>query len=60
VVKRCRFHPELRCCHSSCSCIDGKGSVSVCPLHVNPDGFFLPRKVAPFHVSFGKHALRRK
>jgi hypothetical protein len=36
------------------------GDVGVCPLHLNPYGFFMPRRVVPILRSvFDKHVLRR-
>jgi hypothetical protein len=59
-MKMCRYHPDKRCYHSSCSIFDSlSGNVEVCELHPNPFGFFSVRKVSPVHGSVSKH-LRRK
>ena len=45
MVKYCRFHPELRCYHSSCGVYDRlTGNVSVCPLFEGGE-MFASRKV---------------
>lgn len=52
MVKYCHFYPERRCYRSSCSTFDSaSGSVGVCGLHPNPDGFLLRRKVGHSRVS---------
>ena len=59
--KTCKFNPDLRCFHLSCSIFHPvSGSVSVCPLFRGGD-FFASRKVVRrVPVSpFSKH-LRRK
>jgi hypothetical protein len=44
--KVCKFDSSRRCCHSCCTifCMSS-GNVDVCPLHLNPFGFMMPRKV---------------
>jgi hypothetical protein len=43
--KRCRFDSSRRCWHDSCDFVNDLGNVCLCPLHRNPDGFCMPRKV---------------
>jgi len=60
MVEFCRFYPDKRCFHSSCSIFDCvSGNIFVCPLFRGGDMFTL-RKITPVHVSvFSKHVLRR-
>ena len=45
MVKMCRYDPDRRCFHLSCSLFDRlSGNVSVCPLFDGGD-LFSPRKV---------------
>ena len=45
-MKKCKYHLDKRCYHSSCSIFDCNfGKVVVCPLHPNPSGFLMHRKV---------------
>ena len=42
----CKYRPDSRCYHLCCSLFDCcSGDVGVCPLHLNPFGFMMPRKV---------------
>lgn len=53
----CKYDGSKRCYHPSCSLIDEKGSVSVCPLYRGGD-FFAPRKVVEGSIFFERR-LRR-
>jgi hypothetical protein len=44
-LKYCFYSPFKRCFHSSCSFLDRYGNVKLCPLHPNPSGRFMRRKV---------------
>lgn len=55
MARKCCYHPRLACFHHGhCGFIDSIGNVSVCRVHPNPDGFFLPRKSLGFHPSFSE------
>lgn len=45
MVKKCLYHPELRCYFSACSGLDKFGNVVHCGLISNPDGRSRPRIV---------------
>lgn len=56
----CRYYPDKRCYWSGCSSLDSMGSVVICSLVPNPNGYFLPRRVGfQLRGVFDKHALRR-
>ena len=58
-MKFCRFYPERRCYHSSCSIFSSvSGNVSVCGLYRGGD-MFARRSVAPIHVSIFSKGFRR-
>jgi hypothetical protein len=50
-MKMCRFYPDKRCYHASCSLIDEFGNVSVCSVHPNPNGLAMRCSVSRSHVS---------
>jgi len=59
-MKKCKYHPEKRCYHSSCSIFDSRsGNVVLCPLFHGGE-LFTPRKVGVvLHGVFDKRFLRR-
>lgn len=56
-MKFCKFFPDRRCWHHSCSIFDGNsGSVSVCPLFRGGD-FLTARSILPVvRPIFNKHS----
>lgn len=61
-TKKRKYRPEKRCYSSTCSVFDcSSGSISACPVHPNPRGFFMCRRAVRSCLSLIQiWALRKK